>query len=78
MALCETLASECGTVLEKHYETFTTADINKITSVGMNTIRTPTNRAAWVIFPGSEFYHGHQQSWLKKITEYYSMHVIII
>lgn len=50
-------------------------------SVGVNTLRIPTTYAAWINVPGSEFYNGKQQKFLKTITDYaiekYGMHCII-
>ncbi|KAJ5768896.1 hypothetical protein N7520_003455 [Penicillium odoratum] len=79
---CKTLGVQCGPVLEEHYATYvTTADIDKMASVGVNTLRIPTTYAAWIKFPGSELYHGNQQEWLRKITVYaiekYNMRVIV-
>ncbi|KAJ5622896.1 hypothetical protein N7490_011501 [Penicillium lividum] len=79
---CETLGVQCSPVLEEHYATYvTTADIDKMASVGVNTLRIPTTYAAWIKVPGSELYHGNQQEWLRKITVYaiekYNMRVIV-
>lgn len=43
--------------------------------------RIPTTYAAWVKVPGSALYHGNQQSYLNKITQYaiekYGMHIVL-
>jgi glucan 1,3-beta-glucosidase len=72
----------CGKVLEEHYATwYTTADIDKIATVGVNIIRIPTTYAAWIVVPGSFLYHGNQVEYLRNISEYaiktYGMHVIV-
>jgi hypothetical protein len=78
---CQTLGSQCGPVLEARYASFiTTADIDKMAAQGINTLRIPTTYAAWVKVPGSQFYTGNQQVYLKKISTYAiskGMHVII-
>ncbi|KAJ5935982.1 hypothetical protein N7454_005280 [Penicillium verhagenii] len=79
---CEDLGSQCGPVLEERYATFvTTADIDKMAAVGVNTLRIPTTYAAWIKVPGSALYHGNQKEYLKKITMYaiekYNMRVIV-
>ncbi|KAJ5669569.1 hypothetical protein N7462_010639 [Penicillium macrosclerotiorum] len=79
---CETLGSQCGPVLEERYATFvTTADIDKMAAVGVNTLRIPTTYAAWIKIPGSALYHGNQKDYLKKIAVYaiekYNMRVIV-
>lgn len=79
---CESLGSECGPVLESRYATFvTTADIDKLAAVGVNTLRIPTTYAAWIKVPGSALYHGNQKDYLRKISTYaiekYNMRVIV-
>lgn len=79
---CESLGSRCGPVMESFYASqITTADIDKLAAVGVNTLRIPTTYAAWVSVPGSKLYHGQQQAWLRLITTYaiarYNMHIII-
>lgn len=80
---CEAVGKEyCGEVLERHYATYyTTADIDKIATVGVNIIRVPTTYAAWIDVPGSNLYHGNQLQYLRNVTDYaiktYGMHVII-
>jgi hypothetical protein len=79
---CETLGARCGPVLEERYATFvTTADIDKLAAVGVNTLRIPTTYAAWIKVPGSALYHGNQKEYLKKISVYaienYNMRVIV-
>ncbi|KAF2085893.1 glycoside hydrolase family 5 protein [Saccharata proteae CBS 121410] len=79
---CETLGSKCGPVLEERYATWiNTSTIDKLAAVGVNTLRIPTTYAAWVSVPGSQLYHGNQQTHLMKISKYaieqYNMHVII-
>lgn len=79
---CQTLGSQCGPVLEQRYATFiNTTTIDKLASVGINTLRIPTTYAAWVKVPGSQLYHGNQQLYLYKIAQYaittYNMHIII-
>jgi glucan 1,3-beta-glucosidase len=80
--LCQTLGSKCGPILEERYASFlNTSTIDKLASVGVNVLRIPTTYAAWVSVPGSELYHGKQQSYLRTITQYaitkYNMHVIV-
>lgn len=80
--LCLTLGSKCGPTLEARYASFlNTTTIDQLAAVGVNTLRIPTTYAAWVQVPGSAFYHGNQQRYLKTITDYaitkYSMHIII-
>ncbi|KAF2125938.1 glycoside hydrolase family 5 protein [Dothidotthia symphoricarpi CBS 119687] len=80
--LCQTLGSKCGPILEERYASFlNTSTIDKLASVGVNTLRIPTTYAAWVSVPGSELYHGNQLKYLKTITQYaiskYNMHVIV-
>lgn len=79
---CESLGDECGAVMEARYASFlNTSTIDQLASVGVNTLRIPTTYAAWVNVPGSQLYHGNQQSFLKVITDYaisnYNMHCII-
>jgi len=79
---CQTLGSQCGPVLEQRYATYiTTADIDKVAAAGVNILRIPTTYAAWVKVPGSQFYSGNQQKYLKTITDYaisrYNMHIIV-
>ncbi|TIA32210.1 glycoside hydrolase [Aureobasidium pullulans] len=79
---CKTLGNECGSVLEAHYgSAVTTETIDKLTSVGVNFLRIPTTYAAWIDLPGSELYHGNQQTYLKTICDYaistYGMRVVI-
>ncbi|KAL2073884.1 hypothetical protein VTL71DRAFT_11210 [Oculimacula yallundae] len=79
---CQILADKCGPILEKRYATWvTTADIDKLAKVGVNTLRIPTTYAAWIDVPESEFYHGNQQKYLSTITNYaitkYGMHIIV-
>ncbi|KAE8422484.1 glycoside hydrolase superfamily [Aspergillus pseudocaelatus] len=80
--LCVNQGSLCGSVLEKRYATYiTTADIDKLHTVGINTLRIPTTYAAWIKVPGSQLYSGNQVDFLKNIATYaitkYGMHVII-
>ncbi|KAF8850655.1 glycoside hydrolase [Acephala macrosclerotiorum] len=82
LTFCQTLSSQCGPVLEKRYASFiTTADIDNLAAVGVNTLRIPTTYAAWVVVPRSQFYHGNQQTCLQTITNYaitkYGMQIII-
>lgn len=80
---CQTIGKEaCGKVLENHYATFiTTADIDTLASVGINTLRITTTYAAWIDVPGSMLYHGNQQKYLRTITDYaikqYGMHIVL-
>ncbi|THV72926.1 glycoside hydrolase, partial [Aureobasidium pullulans] len=79
---CETLGDECGSVLEAHYgSAVTTETIDKLAGVGVNFLRIPTTYAAWIDLPGSELYHGNQQTYLKTICDYaistYGMRVVI-
>ncbi|KAL4862316.1 hypothetical protein BDV12DRAFT_46201 [Aspergillus spectabilis] len=79
---CETLGAQCGPVLEERYSTFvTTADIDKLANVGVNTLRIPTTYAAWIQVPGSQLYHGNQKAHLKEIALYaiqkYNMRIIV-
>ena len=79
---CQTLGSKCGSVLEARYTSFlNTSTIDKLASVGVNTLRIPTTYAAWVKVPGSQLYTGTQQAHLRTITNYaitkYNMHIII-
>ncbi|KAL5046584.1 glycoside hydrolase superfamily [Aspergillus fruticulosus] len=79
---CETLGSECGPVLEERYANFvTTADIDRLAAVGVNTLRIPTTYAAWVKVPGSQLYSGNQKEYLRKISVYaierYNMRIIV-
>ncbi|KAI7355298.1 glycoside hydrolase family 5 protein [Hortaea werneckii] len=72
----------CGPKLEARYASWiTTADIDKMGKLGINTLRIPTTYAAWVKVPGSQLYSGNQQKYLRTITNYaidkYNMHVII-
>ena len=80
--LCQTLGSKCGPVLEARYASFlNTSTIDRLASVGVNTLRIPTTYAAWINVPGSALYHGNQQSYLRTITQYaiekYNMHIIL-
>lgn len=79
---CETLGSECGPVLEERYANFiTTADIDRLAAVGVNTLRIPTTYAAWIKVPGSQLYSGNQKEYLRKIAVYaierYNMRIIV-
>ncbi|RAH80604.1 glycoside hydrolase, partial [Aspergillus japonicus CBS 114.51] len=79
---CKTLGSQCGPVLEERYATYiTTDDIDRVAAVGVNTLRIPTTYAAWIQVPGSQLYHGNQQTYLRNIATYaiekYNMRVII-
>ncbi|TIA82671.1 glycoside hydrolase [Aureobasidium pullulans] len=79
---CKTLGNECGSVLEAHYgSAVTTETIDKLAGVGVNFLRIPTTYAAWIDLPGSELYHGNQQTYLKTICDYaistYGMRVVI-
>ncbi|KAL4899080.1 glycoside hydrolase superfamily [Aspergillus multicolor] len=79
---CETLGSDCGPVLEERYASFvTTADIDRLAAVGINTLRIPTTYAAWISVPGSQLYTGNQKEYLRKIAVYaienYNMRVIV-
>ncbi|PSK35074.1 hypothetical protein B9Z65_1657 [Elsinoe australis] len=81
-SLCAQLGDRCGPVLEERYGSFlNTTTIDLMASVGVNTLRIPTTYAAWVKVPGSKFYTGNQQTWLRQITNYaidkYGMHVIV-
>lgn len=80
--LCAYQGSLCGPVLERRYATWiTTADIDILGAAGVNVLRIPTTYAAWVEVPGSQLYHGNQQSFLASISSYainkYGMHIII-
>nr|BAG70961.1 endo-beta-1,3-glucanase [Penicillium multicolor] len=80
--LCAYQGSQCGPVLERRYATWiTTADIDTLGAAGVNVLRIPTTYAAWVKVPGSQLYHGNQQSFLASISSYainkYGMHIII-
>lgn len=80
--LCMYLGDKCGPVLEERYASYySTADIDKLASVGVNLLRIPTNYQAWIDVPWSALYHGNQLKYLKKIADYaikkYNMHVII-
>lgn len=45
---CEYLGKACGTILTDHYGTYiTTESIDKLASVGVDTLRIPTTYAAW-------------------------------
>ena len=73
---------ECGPKLEARYASFiTTADIDLLGRLGVNTVRIATTYAAWAKVPGSWLYHGHQREYLRAITNYaidkYDMHVIL-
>jgi glucan 1,3-beta-glucosidase len=77
--LCQKLSKNCGPTFEARYASFlNTTTIDQLASVGVNTLRIPTTYAAWVSVPGSQFYKGKQQDWLRKITQYaiekYQMH----
>jgi glucan 1,3-beta-glucosidase len=79
---CQVLGARCGPLLEQRYATWVTiADIDKLAATGINTLRIPTTYAAWIEFPGSQFYHGNQQKYLKAITDYaisrHGMHIIV-
>ncbi|THX72985.1 glycoside hydrolase [Aureobasidium pullulans] len=79
---CKTLGNECGSVLEAHYgSAVITETIDKLAGVGVNFLRIPTTYAAWIDLPGSELYHGNQQTYLKTICDYaistYGMRVVI-
>ncbi|KAL5335784.1 glycoside hydrolase superfamily [Aspergillus crustosus] len=79
---CETLGARCGPVLEERYSSFvTTADIDELAKVGVNTLRIPTTYAAWIQVPGSQLYHGNQKSHLRTIALYaiekYNMRIIV-
>ncbi|KAJ4992644.1 putative exo-beta-1,3-glucanase [Stagonosporopsis vannaccii] len=80
--LCQNLGSKCGPILEARYASFlNTTTIDQLAAVGVNTLRIPTTYAAWVSVPGSALYHGKQQQFLKKISDYaiekHGMHIII-
>ena len=80
--LCGNLGAKCGPALEARYASFlNTSTIDKLASVGVNTLRIPTTYAAWIKVPGSQFYSGNQQKYLSIITKYaiekYGMHVIV-
>ena len=80
--LCETLGSECGPALEARYESFlNTTTVDRLASVGVNTLRIPLTYAAFVKVPGSQLYSGNQLAHLKTITDYaintYGMHIIV-
>lgn len=77
--LCQNLGSKCGPIFEERYASFlNTSTIDQLASVGVNTLRIPTTYAAWISIPGSQLYHGNQQSYLKTVTNYaitkYNMH----
>lgn len=79
---CQYLGEKCGPVLEERYATYyTTADIDKLASVGINLLRIPTTYQAWIDVSWSELYHGNQQAWLRKLTTYaiekYGMHIVL-
>ncbi|KAJ5928717.1 cellulase [Penicillium verhagenii] len=80
--LCAYQGTLCGPILERRYATWiTTADIDILGAAGVNVLRIPTTYAAWVYVPGSQLYHGNQQSFLSSISSYainkYGMHIII-
>ena len=80
--LCGNLGDKCGPAFEARYASFlNTSTIDKLASVGVNTLRIPTTYAAWVKVPGSQFYTGNQQKYLSTITKYaiekYNMHIIV-
>ncbi|KAL5355910.1 putative cellulase [Aspergillus floccosus] len=80
--LCAKQGSNCGPILERRYATFIThADIDKLASAGVNTLRIPTTYAAWIKMPGSQLYSGRQIEHLDNIATYaitkYNMHVIV-
>ncbi|OQE18689.1 hypothetical protein PENSTE_c017G04199 [Penicillium steckii] len=80
--LCAHQGTKCGPILERRYATWiTTTDIDILGAAGVNVLRIPTTYAAWVEVPGSQFYHGNQQSFLSSISSYatnkYGMHIII-
>ncbi|KAL2783711.1 glycoside hydrolase superfamily [Aspergillus keveii] len=79
---CETLGESCGPVLEARYASYvTTADIDKMAAVGINTLRIPTTYAAWISVPGSSLYTGNQKEYLRQIAVYaiekYGMRIIV-
>jgi glucan 1,3-beta-glucosidase len=81
-SLCQNLGAQCGPIFEARYASYlNTSTIDKLASIGINTLRIPTTYAAWINMPGSALYHGNQQKYLKTITDYaitkYSMHVVI-
>lgn len=78
-SLCQQLGAKCGPILEARYASFlNTTTINQLASVVVNTLRIPTTYQAWINFPGSQLYHGKQQTYLTAITKYaiekYNMH----
>ncbi|KAL2784785.1 glycoside hydrolase superfamily [Aspergillus keveii] len=80
--LCANLGRSCGPVLEERYASWiTTQDIDRLHAANVNTLRIPTNYAAWVEVPGTKLYSGRQVEYLRKIATYaiekYQMHVII-
>jgi len=81
-SLCQNLGSNCAPIFEARYASYlNTSSIDKLASIGVNTLRIPTTYAAWINFPGSQLYHGNQQTYLRTITNYaitkYNMHIII-
>ncbi|KAL2861841.1 glycoside hydrolase superfamily [Aspergillus pseudodeflectus] len=81
-SFCETLGEACGPVLEERYASYvTTADIDRMAAVGINTLRIPTTYAAWISVPGSALYHGNQKEYLRRIAIYavekYAMRIIV-
>ena len=80
--LCKILGSKCGPTLESRYASFiNNATIDKLASVGVNTLRIPTTYAAWIRVPGSQFYTGNQINYLRAVSNYaidkYGMHIIV-
>lgn len=80
--LCQQLGDRCPEVMNKHYSSFINqSSIDAVAAVGVDTLRIPTTYAAWVDVPGSQFYHGTQQQFLRNITNYaierYGMKVTI-
>jgi glucan 1,3-beta-glucosidase len=66
-----------GTLLRSCYSRLST----HLQLTGVDTLRIPTQYASWVLFPGSELYHGNQRTYLQAITKYaietYGMRIII-
>jgi aryl-phospho-beta-D-glucosidase BglC (GH1 family) len=81
-SLCQKLGSQCGPVFEARYASFlNTSSIDKLASVGVNTLRIPLTYAPFVKVPGSQLYRGNQLKYLKTITDYavrtHGMHIIL-
>ncbi|KAG9512273.1 glycoside hydrolase family 5 protein, partial [Aureobasidium melanogenum] len=57
--------------MEAHYASYvTTETIDKLASVGVNSLRIPTTYTAWIDVPGAQLYHNSQQAHLKATCDY--------